>query len=274
MSDPVTVTFEPAAQQSGDIAQVIASLPLSLTPGADGADLVGIDGVGDWPTRAERAIDAAARGVLIVRPAPADVTALVAKAHEQRVPVVIDSMWSHNPAVDISAAPFADVADDRCVLEARVYALPGSDWTRVLLDHLSLVRAAVSPVSSLEVIRRDEHGYSLSAVLETGGRASITAIGTSSVAQSATLRIVQQQRVVERGAVVGVHQSAPYEDRETTASSVMSSTQYMTAQLLVYLHEMGVDAQLLTLALQTPHDKLYVLGRDELEGTGLTTRSL
>lgn len=197
MDAPLTVAFDQAAQDSGAIAQVIASLPVSLARGSEAGGLDGIDGGAGWPAAAERAIDAGARGLLIVRPVPADAASLVESAAARGVPVVIDAMWTHDPAVELSAASFAEVADDRCLLEARVSSAVGSEWHRVLLDQLSVIRAAVSPVRSLDVIRRDRTGYSATAVLATGGRVNLTAIGTDSVAASATLRIVNQQRVVQ-----------------------------------------------------------------------------
>ena len=196
MDAPLTVTFDQAAQDSGAIAQVIASLPVSLARGSEHGDLVGINGGDGWPAAAERAIDAGARGVLVVRPLPVDVTSLIDRAAARGVAVVIDAMWSHAPAVTQSAEAFSEIADDRCLLEARVYSAVGSEWHRVLLDQLSLTRAAVSPVQSLDIIRRDRTGYSATALLATGGRASLSAIGTDSVAASATLRIVNQTRVV------------------------------------------------------------------------------
>lgn len=196
MAASFTVAFDQAAQESGAIAQVIASLPVSLTRSPERGELVGIDGSAAWPSAAESAIDAGALGVLIVRPVPADTTSLIAKVKRRGVPVVIDALWTHNPAVATSVEPFAELADDRCLLEARVYSAVGSEWQRVLLDQLSLIRAAVSPVRSLEVIRRDRTGYSASATLATGGRASLTAIGTDAVPSSATLRIVNRQSVV------------------------------------------------------------------------------
>ena len=197
MTTQLTVTASAAANRSGRVAQVIASLPVSLHPGTDTADLVAVDGTGLWPAEVEKAIDAGARGVLVVRPVPADVRSLIAKANERNVPVVIDGMWTYNPAVQNSAGPFADVFDDRMLLEARTYARTGSDWDRVLLDQLSLIRAAVAPVRSFRFVRKSEHGYAGLADFANGARASITAVRTDSVPESASLRSVKAQHLVE-----------------------------------------------------------------------------
>jgi hypothetical protein len=202
MTNQLTVTSSDAANRTGAVPQVIASLPVSLHPAADAtargsADLIAVDGAAGWPTEAERAIDAGARGVLVVRPVPADVTSLIGKANAANVPVVIDAMWTYNPAVQNSAGPFAELFDDRMLLEARTYARTGSDWDRVLLDQLSLIRAAVAPVRGFRFVRKSEHGYAALAEFANGARASITAVRTDSVPESATLRTVKAQHLVE-----------------------------------------------------------------------------
>jgi hypothetical protein len=202
MTAQLTVTASEAANRSGRVAQVIASLPVSLHPAADSvergtADLVAVDGSAGWPAEVEKAIDAGARGVLVVRPVAADVRSLIEKANERTVPVVIDGMWTYNPAVQNSAGPFADVFDVAVLLEARTYARTGSDWDRVLLDQLSLIRAAVAPVRSFRFVRNSDQGYAALADFANGARASITAVRTDSVPESASLRAVKAQHLVE-----------------------------------------------------------------------------
>lgn len=202
MTDQLTVTASDAANRSGAVRQVIASLPVSLHPAAgsaerDSADLVAVDGAPGWPAEAEKAIDGGARGVLVVRPVPADVRSLIEKAQARNVPVVIDSMWAYNPGVQNSAGAFAEIFDDALLLEARTYARTGSDWDRVLLDQLALIRAAVGPVRSFRFVRKSEHGYAALARFANGARASITAVRTDSVPESASLRSVKAKHIVE-----------------------------------------------------------------------------
>jgi hypothetical protein len=197
MTTQLTVAAADAANRSGRVAQVIASLPVSLHPATDTADLVAVDGAAGWPAEVEKAIDAGARGVLVVRPVPADVESLIEKANARNVPVVIDGMWTYNPAVQNSVDAFEEVLDDRMLLEARTYARTGSDWDRVLLDQLSLIRAAVAPVRRFRFVRKSEHGYAALAQFANGARASITAVRTDSVPESANLRSVKAQHLVE-----------------------------------------------------------------------------
>jgi hypothetical protein len=197
MTTQLTVAASDAASRSGAVAQVIASLPVSLHPAGDTADLIAVDGSAGWPAEVEQAIEAGARGVLVVRPVPADVRSLIETADARKVPVVIDTMWAHNPAVQNSAAAFTELFDDRMLLEVRTYARTGSDWDRVLLDQLSLIRAVVAPLRSFRFVRKSEHGYAALAEFANGARASITAVRTNSVPESATVRSVTARNLVE-----------------------------------------------------------------------------
>ncbi len=251
MTAQLTVTASDAANRSGRVAQVIAALPVSLHPAPDAAErgiaeLVAIDGSAGWPAEAEQAIDAGARGVLVVRPVPADVRSLIEKANARNIPVVIDAMWTYNPAVQNSAGAFAEILDDRMLLEARTYAATGSDWDRVLLDQLSLIRAAVAPVRSFRFVRRGEHGYAALAEFANGARASITAVRTDSVPESASLRSVKAQHLVElevpapETAIPGrVHVTGP-------EGSTLLETKWETAHRAAWRHLHGLVTSGLT----------------------------
>ena len=252
MTTQLTVTASDAANRSGRVAQVIASLPVSLHPAAgseerDSADLIAVDGAdAGWPAEAGRAIDDGARGVLIVRPVAADVRSVTEKANARNVPVVIDAMWTYNPAVHSSTAGFAELFDDRMLLEARTYARTGSDWDRVLLDQLSLVRAAVAPVRDLRIVRRSEHGYAALARFANGARASITAVRTDSVPEQATLRSVKAQHLVELD-VPAPETAIPGRVRVTgPEGSKLLETKWETAHRAAWRHLHGLATSGLT----------------------------
>lgn len=197
MTTQLTVTSSSAADAAGDIPQVIASLPVSLHPASDQADLIGIAGEDGWVVAAEEAISSGARGVMIVDPVAADVTALIEKAEAAGVPVVIDARWSGNPAVASSADAFAEHHDADSLVEARVNVPLDSEIERVLLNQLSLVRTAVGPVKSITFARKNARGYDALAVLTSGASANLTAILSNSVPHSATLRILKPETSVE-----------------------------------------------------------------------------
>lgn len=200
MTTRFTVTATPAAKKAGDVAQVLASLPVSLHPAsaeANSADLMGFAGEDGWVAAVSEAIASGARGVLVVDPVAADVAALIATAEAAGVPVVLDSTWSHNPAVTNTADAFARHHSADSIVESRINAPVGSDTERVLLNQLSLVRTAVGAVRSIRFARRNDKGYDALATLASGASASLAAILTNSVPTSATLRILGSETAVE-----------------------------------------------------------------------------
>lgn len=215
MTRQLTVTSSPEADAAGGVAQVVASLPVSLHPfdggataGHDGAAtgatapdggaaaLVAIAGIAGWPEEALGALAAGARGVVVVSPSAADVTALQERAKALGVPVVLDTEWAPNPAVAAAAPHFAAHDDEESLVEARVDAPVGSDLDQVLLAQLALVRAAVGPVVSLSPARWNKHGYDVLAQLASGARASLGAILTDAAPPQATVRIIKPHTAV------------------------------------------------------------------------------
>lgn len=197
MTTQFTVTASSAADQAGDVAQVIASLPVSLHQASAEADLVGIIGGYGWVEAAKHAIASGARGVLIVDPVAVDVVTLIKQADAAGVPVVIDATWTDNPAVLTSASAFAEHHGTDSFLEARVNVLLGSDIERVLLNQLSLVRTVVGPIRRLRFARNNSRGYDARADLVSGASASLSAILSNSVPVSATLRMLLPETSVE-----------------------------------------------------------------------------
>ncbi|MDQ0675153.1 hypothetical protein QFZ36_002714 [Pseudarthrobacter siccitolerans] len=198
MTTQLTVTAAPAAEASGAVPEVIASLPVSLHPaGADKSDLVAIDGSKGWTQAAEEAIRNGAKGLLVINPCPEDVTSLRDTAEGADVPVLVDSTWAYNPAVTAGKDAFTARNDADSLLETRINVPVGSDLERVLLGHLSLIRSAVDEVTDLRFVFKDMHGYEAQALLSSGARASLSAIASDSVPTSAYLRIIKPETAVE-----------------------------------------------------------------------------
>ncbi len=197
MTTQLTVTASPAAQESGDVAQVVAALPVSLHPASDRADLVGISGEDGWPEAAADAIASGARGVLVVDPVAADVDALIERAAAAGVPVVLDSPWAGNPAVEGAAAAFAAQHDPDSFAETRVDAPVASDLELVLLNQLSLVRAAIGPVTRIRFAHRNARGYDALADLANGVTAGLSAVLSDSLPHAASLRVLRSETAVE-----------------------------------------------------------------------------
>ena len=66
MSPLLSVNASPTAEAAGAVGSVIASLPVSLGPGSNDADIRAISGRPGWTAAALTAIAGGARGVLVV----------------------------------------------------------------------------------------------------------------------------------------------------------------------------------------------------------------
>jgi len=197
MTTQLGVAYSADADAAGAIGQVIASLPVSLRPASDGADLVGISGSAGWTTAAIGAITGGARGIVIVDPVDEDAATLREHAERAGVPVVIDRTWTYNPAVERSAEAFRAEDDVEALLEVRTDVPIGSDLDRVLLGQLALTRAVASAVTGLSIIRWNDHGFDALATLATGARASLTAIVTAGLPHAAHVRSLKSTTAVE-----------------------------------------------------------------------------
>ena len=191
MTTSLSVTSSTAADAAGAVAQVVASLPVSLRHADGPGDLVAVAGGPGWPQEAEEALGAGARGIMVIDPVAADVAALRERARAQGAPVGVDATWTYTPAVRAGADAFARLDGPDSLVEARVDVPVGSDLERVLLAQLALVRAAVGPVADLAFARRDAHGYDALADLASGARGSLTAVLSGALPSAATVRVVR-----------------------------------------------------------------------------------
>ena len=197
MSRQLSVVASPEADAAGAVAQVIASLPVSLRPGTGAADLAAVSGA-NWAQDASAAAAGGAAGIMIVNPAATDAGRLDADMSGIEVPVVVDSTWSHNPAVAAAAPHFAALRErgEPAAFESRVDVPVRSDLEQVLLAQLALVRAAVEPVASLTVDRWNEQGYDIRATLAGGASIALAAVLTNGLPTSASLRALSRHNAV------------------------------------------------------------------------------
>ncbi|NQX13247.1 hypothetical protein HQQ80_16600 [Microbacteriaceae bacterium VKM Ac-2855] len=190
----LTVHAEPDVRHSGAIDSVVASLPVSLAPSAGSADIVAVGGESGWPARAAAALEAGARGILVIEPTAADVDALAASAGDR--PVVLDRAFAGNPGI-AAATPAIAALDEAALLEARVTVPVAADLDAALLGQLALVRASGSPVVEARVVTRDTHGYTVRGRLADGRAALLTAVASDARASSAALRLIGATSAVE-----------------------------------------------------------------------------
>lgn len=191
-----------------EILAPTVTLPESLRRTEAGADLVGLPGTAGWTESVAEAIRGGARGVLVVEPVAADPADLQALADERSVPVVLDSLWAGNPAVEAAASSFGALAEEGALVEARVDLPLGSDLDQAALDLLALVGRAVGPVGSLRFVRRNGSGWDALARFANGASGALGAILTDSRPPAATVRLVRPRDAVEL-AIPGPQTAAP-----------------------------------------------------------------
>lgn len=78
------------------------------------------------------------------------------------------------------------------------------------------------------------------------------------------------QRFAQPGAI-GVHKSSLSDDHSVDVNSAVSAVQQMTAEIIQYMDEMGVDPGLLKLALKYDADDVRYISKREMSEFGLTT---
>ncbi|MEL6889667.1 MAG: hypothetical protein AAFO86_13295, partial [Pseudomonadota bacterium] len=80
-------------------------------------------------------------------------------------------------------------------------------------------------------------------------------------------------RDISQGASVGVHQHYFGENTLLPAAFAIEDIQRGQAEVMAYLDEMGIDPLVMTHALSTPPDQIYVLLPEELDQYGFTQPS-
>ena len=78
-------------------------------------------------------------------------------------------------------------------------------------------------------------------------------------------------RMLEDGASVGVHQHYFGESTILPAFVAVENIQRGQADVMVYLDEMGIDPMVMTHALGTPPDEIYILLPEELARYGFSS---
>jgi hypothetical protein len=183
-----------------------------------------VDGTGDWPAAVVSAIRDGAAGVIVVRPAPADMTELRSVAAERGV-VVLDSIWASNPVVQAAAAALRPAIGPRSRLECRIVVGVRTDLDRALLDQLSLVRGLVAPVSELEMLKRSHHGY-VGEARAGGAAVDLSVVCSNAVHEHAKVRLITSDGSVEVEIPEGETAKPAYLTITTSKGTELFPTQY------------------------------------------------
>lgn len=160
---PVAVA---GATGSPAVVGVLASLPRSFVPAADGA-VRAVDGTSGWAAAVTDALAAGARIAVVTEPQPDDEAAverLAADAAARRATVLLGEGWAGNPAVSAAASAWSEDLATADLIEAELYvdADPSEAHLLALLRVLRTlgrpVPAAVTVVAgtgSMAVVARE-----------------------------------------------------------------------------------------------------------------------
>ncbi|CAM3228856.1 hypothetical protein PSET11_00912 [Arthrobacter ulcerisalmonis] len=190
MSAQYSVQATPAAQEAGAVALAVASLPESFTPGAAGADVIVLAGTAGWTTAAQQAVDAGARGVVVVNPAAEDTAALRVAARAAGSAIVLDQRWAANPAVRHAEHAVRSAASRLALIDSVAMAPVGTDLDRLLTDHVAAVVRITGPLADLRLLHRGAHGYSASARFGNGAPVALQGIVSAARPAHVTLSVL------------------------------------------------------------------------------------
>lgn len=209
MTAPAGVTIAQPARPEFFRSQhaVWASLPMTLTPAAGGAQMVAVDGQSPaWLETLADVIRQGVTGVLLVRPVAGspgrDIRAVTEAAASAGTTVVVETAWASNPAVAQLARALAGRLPDIKLIDsvAQVPDDHGGPWADVLLDQVTLLRAVTGRPDDVRFAVQDMHGYTVDGVR-----------GASSVAMAAVRSTVSAPtaRLAAYGAAAETHLLVP-----------------------------------------------------------------
>lgn len=202
MSPQFTVSATQEAEDAGAVALAVASLPESFGPAPAGdaaqaadADVVVIAGECGWTADAGRAIEAGARGVLVVNPVPEASGQLAAAAAAAGAAVVLDLRWGSNPAL-VSRDGEPDARDalrsalgTAAMLDSVATAAPGTNQDSLRAEHLAALLAVSGPLDGVRTLRSDRSGYTVSGRLANGSPFSAQGVLTAARPAGVDIRL-------------------------------------------------------------------------------------
>lgn len=201
MSAQFTVSATQEAEEAGAVALAVASLPESFGPApgeaaqAAEADVVVIAGESGWTAEAGRAIEAGARGVVVVNPVPEASGQLAAAAAAAGAAVVLDLRWGSSPAL-VSRDGEPDARDavrgalgTAAMLDSVATAAPGTNPDRLLAEHLAALLPITGPLDGVSTLRSGHTGYTIAGRLANGSPFSAQGVLTAARPAGVDIRL-------------------------------------------------------------------------------------
>lgn len=130
--------------------------------------------------------------------------------------------------------------------------------------------------SGADTVSFDSEGGNIMAALELGRAIRKAGLDTyqeqgRECASACSLLFVSGVNRTADDQVIGVHQAWFDTDAGIDMEEAVSAVQELTADMLTYLIEMGVDPKLLHLSLTTPSDDMHYLSTDEMVALNVVT---
>lgn len=177
-----------AATQRAILASVPGGFRISDAGPADVSIVDGRDT--DWVAAVERVVDVGVRGILLVRPGPADPDRVrgLSRAVAGRCVVAVDAPYAADPAWVASAGAVAADAAAAPIVDSVACVPAGDGLPGALLDQLAVVRPLVDLAGELRPVHRGAGQYVL--VGGRGPRVSLTGVVSGTGRAGLTLDVV------------------------------------------------------------------------------------
>ncbi len=108
--------------------------------------------------------------------------------------------------------------------------------------------------------------------VRAAGLAALVAEGEACVSACPTVLFGGTERIVSRGAFIGMHQSVLIDVTMITTRTAVAEVQRLQGEIIAFTREMGVDPGVHAFALRTPAAEVYYLLPEEIEEYRVATR--
>lgn len=183
-------TYTVNASSAPGLAEIAASLPLSLAPADGFPQIAAVAGSPGWTAAASAALDAGALAAVVASPCADDAAPHLAEASAGRT--VLAWEFAANPGV-LSAADAAAALRGRAVLAEATLRVPaGSDLDAALLDLMVAAGRILGEFAAPELLIDGPSGRHLSSRLDNGAPVSLGLVVTSAGPASLRVRVLTE----------------------------------------------------------------------------------
>lgn len=118
-----------------------------------------------------------------------------------------------------------------------------------------------------------QEAIAMGRLIRDGGYTTSVAAGAMCASSCPLILSSGVERIVEKGAAVGVHQIYTSPVGPNQSAQALSDAQATTAEIVRYLDDMGIGRDVWLHALETPPARLYYFTADEMAEYELATRT-